>query len=83
MIQKNSTMKRYYELEAKRKFAKPAVSQGSMVEGLFTLPSIAHADPDMVSSFVANLSNNIILEHNLRYATNSLVLANADQNIVD
>lgn len=59
-----------------KRFARPAVVKGTIMKISTSLPSVIHADPDLIVVFAQNLVANIKIVHSNRTGKNSLSIEN-------
>lgn len=59
-----------------KRFARPAVVKGTVMKITTSLPSVIHADPDLIYVFTQNLVSNIKIVHSNRTGKNALSIEN-------
>lgn len=59
-----------------KRFARPAVVKGTILKISTALPSVIHADPDLVYTFVHNMVSSLKVVHSNRTGKNSLSIEN-------
>ena len=59
-----------------KRFSRPAVVKGTMLKINTSLPSVIHADPDLIYVFAQNLVSNLKIVHSNRTGKNSLTIDN-------
>jgi hypothetical protein len=59
-----------------KRFARPAVVKGTLLKITTPLPSVIHADPELIYVFAQNLVTNIKIVHSNRTGKNSLSIEN-------
>lgn len=59
-----------------KRFARAAVVKGTVLKISTALPSVVHADPELVYTFAQNLVTNIKIVHSNRTGKNTLSIEN-------
>lgn len=59
-----------------KRFARPAVVKGTVLKIGTALPSVIHADPELVHVFARNMVSSIKIVHSNRTGKNSLTIEN-------
>lgn len=59
-----------------KRFARPAVVKGTILKINTALPSVVHADPELVHTFARNMVASIKVVHSNRTGKNSLTVDN-------
>jgi hypothetical protein len=59
-----------------KRFARPAVVKGTILKIGTALPSVIHADPELVYTFAQNMVSSLKIVHSNRTGKNSLTVEN-------
>lgn len=59
-----------------KRFARPAVVKGTVLKISTALPSVIHADPELIYTFAQNMAANVRIVHSNRTGKNSLTIEN-------
>jgi hypothetical protein len=59
-----------------KRFARPAVVKGTVLKTSTALPSVIHADPELIHTFARNMVASLKVVHSNRTGKNALTIEN-------